>query len=130
MEQPYCAVCDHHYSEAAEAQDLADCPTCGEPLETWTPAAVPRHPRRGVFMHGVYVVLFLHSIQLLWLMDPTGWVWIWFTGITQVVYVVPAAIVMLVQGKFRTLGGLLAAAVATALLNFMLAGLLCGGTLY
>ncbi len=133
MRQSYCVHCDFtYYDVEVEGETLVDCPTCKKPLleQRPRPARAPRSAKRGYFMHGVYVLLLLHCTQLLWLAGPDGWVLLWFIGITQVVYVVPAAIVMLVQGKFNTLGGLLAAAVATAVLNFALAGLLCGGSTY
>ena len=83
-------------------------------------------PRRGSVKHGVLLLMLLHLLQLVWLLDEP--VMIWLTGMTQVAYLLPASIVLLVQKRWATLGGLWIAAVATVVLNMALAGIVCGGT--
>lgn len=82
------------------------------------------NPTQGRIGDGVVLLLLLHSLQLVWLGEP---LMMWFTGITQLAYVLPASIVLMVMGRWSTLGGLWLAAVGTAVLNFLLAGLICGG---
>ena len=130
----------------AEFGGGAACAVCGTPRHADVPAdsagpkAAPdirrsvggRPPRRdggerdkqGRIRDGVLLLLLLHSLQLVWLGEP---LMMWFTGITQLAYVLPASIVLMVMGRWSTLGGLWLAAVGTAVLNFLLAGLICGG---
>ena len=82
-------------------------------------------PHRGSVWHGILLVFLLHTLQLLWFLEEP--VWLWFAGITQAFYVVPALIVTAVQRKTHTVGGIFIGAALSALINFTLASMLCTG---
>ncbi len=95
------------------------------PAPVDVPDAAGAAPHRGSIKHGMLLVLMLHLLQLLWFVDEP--VWIWFIGVTQAIYVIPALIVTAIKRRTHTVGGIFIGAALTALLNFTLASMLCSG---
>ena len=70
---------------------------------------------RGSVRAGIGLVLLLHLLQILFVWeDPAMLV---FAGLTQFAYVLPAAIVLAVRGRFRSAAGALLGAGITLLSN-------------
>ena len=62
---------------------------------------------------GIGLCFLLHLLQIP-LLFSTEAVFVWFLGITQLAYVVPAAVMLLVRGRVRTMSGVFAGAGITA----------------
>lgn len=121
MQGSYCQSCDFTYDGAFTA-----CPECGAAVEVLAGDeaiyGVVDDGSKGSIGAGVGLLFLLHLIQLVFI---TGGVEaLFFMGITQFIYVIPAAIVLAIKGRTRTLGGLLIGAGITFFLNGLVFGLL------
>jgi hypothetical protein len=118
----YCTRCDVGYKES-----INRCVQCNAQLIPWDNSYVDDPPGRGSVEAGVRLLLAWHAVQLAVLfVEPVLFV---FAGITQFVYAIPLAIVMVARRKPQTAGGVLVAAGATFCVNASLLGILCGGLL-
>ncbi|MDA1195354.1 MAG: hypothetical protein O2894_09230 [Planctomycetota bacterium] len=120
MSSLYCPTCDLIFDEP-----VAECPACQGPVELWVEGRAYVDPRAGSISKGVVLCLVLHSLQLLvpLFSEP---VMLLFVGLTQALYVVPAIIVLAIQGKTKTLSGVLIFSGVTFLLNAAVLGIMCG----
>jgi hypothetical protein len=123
MQGAYCSSCDTMYDE-----HLQTCPDCGTALELREDfPPLPPDPAKGSIQAGVGLLCLLHLIQVLFLTQ--GVEALFFAGITQFVYVIPAVIVLAIQGRTRTMGGVLIGAGVTFFVNAAIFGLLCASML-
>ena len=78
---------------------------------------LPREPRPDDgFARGMAYLILLHFLQLPMTL-LSGGVSVFFIGVTQLLYVVPAIVVLIVKKRSETLKGLTTAAGITFLLN-------------
>ena len=122
MQGSYCESCDFTYDGVLPA-----CPECGAAVEVLGRAEATYrrvdNGSRGSTGAGVGLLFVLHMIQFLFITGGTEA--LFFMGITQFIYVIPAAIVLAIKGRTRTMGGVLIGAGATFFINALVFGLLC-----
>ena len=82
-----------------------------------TDAAPPQETSRdrGSIQAGLGVLCILHLVQLVFILD--GPEPLFFIGVTQILYVIPAIVVLAIQGRTRTIGGVLMGAGLTIFVN-------------
>lgn len=121
MHSSYCQVCDFTYHGVHEA-----CPECGAAVELLRgPDAAyvaADDARKGSIGAGIGLLCLLHLLQIVFVADALEA--LFFMGVTQLVYALPAALVLAVKGRTRTMGGVLIGAGITFLLNFLVLVLL------
>jgi hypothetical protein len=124
MDSVYCKACDLIFEE-----DLLSCPRCRGIIEIFYDDDDEEvdDGRQGTAFDGMLLLAILHGLQFVTLFF--GEEYIWFIGITQIVYGLPALVVVAVQGKYRTMAGVLIAAGLTFVLNIVALGVLCAGML-
>lgn len=121
MRGSYCPDCDFTYDGAHEV-----CPTCGAPVEVLDDEAAENAAvdarARGSIGAGIGLLFLLHLLQFVFVFDaPEA---LFFMGITQFAYALPAAIVLAIQGRTRTMAGVLIGTGITILLNVLAFGVL------
>lgn len=119
----YCSTCDLIYDEP-----VAACPHCDGGVVPWDDRYLRHDPRKGSLMHGAIVLLCLHVLQVFALLMPEDGLIYWF-GITQVFYAVPAIVVLAVKGKSASVGGIVIAAGLTFFANLVVFGMMCASML-
>ncbi len=79
------------------------------------PLARDARPDEG-FARGMLLLLLLHLLQvpMTWL---SGGISVWFIGVTQLLYFIPALVLLIVKKRSETSKGLCTAAAITFLLN-------------
>lgn len=80
----------------------------------------------GSVRHGVVLLLLLHLLQLVWLLDEP--ILMLFTGVTQLAYLVPATVVLVLKARWKTIVGMWLTAVLTLAANLAVFYLVFDGT--